>query len=94
MTQTEINEIEARAKAATVGPWVTDLHQGLWSVYCGEIDHYHPVAIVKQNQNQENNAKFIAHSRIDIIKCLNEIDRLNEVIRSLTKGQPLEGGWN
>ena len=94
LNETERTEIETRLNAATNAPWVTDLHQGLWSVYCGEIDHYHPVAIIKQNQNQENNAKFIAHSRIDIIKCLNEIDRLNEVIRGLTKGQPLEGGWN
>jgi len=94
LNETERKEIETRLNAATNAPWVTDLHQGLWSVYCGEIDHYHPVAIIKQNQNQENNAKFIAHSRIDIIKCLNEIDRLNEVIRGLTKGQPLEGGWN
>ena len=94
LNETERTEIETRLNAATTAPWVTDLHQGLWSVYCGEIDHYHPVAIVKQNQNQENNAKFIAHSRTDIIKCLNEIDRLKEVIRGLTKGQPLEGGWN
>ena len=94
LNEIERTEIETRLNAATTAPWVTDLHQGLWSVYCGEIDHYHPVAIIKQNQNQENNAKFIAHSRIDIIKCLNEIDRLNEVIRGLTKGQPLEGGWN
>lgn len=94
LNETERTEIETRLNAATTAPWVTDLHQGLWSVYCGEIDHYHPVAIVKQNQNQENNAKFIAHSRTDIIKCLNEIDRLKEVIRGLAKGQPLEGGWN
>lgn len=94
LNEIERTEIETRLNAATTAPWVTDLHQGLWSVYCGEIDHYHPVAIIKQNQNQENNAKFIAHSRTDIIKCLNEIDRLNEVIRQFTKSSPIEGGWN
>jgi hypothetical protein len=94
MTQTEINEIEARAKAATVGPWVTDLHKSRYSVYCGDLDHYHPIASIAYNQNQENNAKFIAHSRIDIIKCIDEIERLKEVIRSIQNGQQIEGGWN
>jgi hypothetical protein len=94
ITNTELKEIEDRIKKATNAPWVTDLHQGRWTVYCGEIDHYHPIALINQNQNQENNASFIAHARQDIIKCLNEIDRLKEVIRNITNGQPLEGGWN
>ena len=94
LTPTELKEIELRCKKATNGPWVTDLKNGLWTVYCGEIEHYHPLAVINQNQNQENNATFIAHAKIDIIKCLSEIERLHEVIRSLTKGQPLEGGWN
>jgi hypothetical protein len=94
LTETEKKEIEDRIKKSTNGPWVTDLHNGIWTVYCGEIDHYHPIALIKQNQNQENNASFIASARTDIIKCLDEIDRLKEVIRSMTKGQPIEGGWN
>jgi hypothetical protein len=94
MTNTEIQEIEKRAKLATNGPWVTDLYQGKWTVYCGEIDHYHPITSLIQNQNAENNATFIAHARMDIIKLLDEIEVLKSNIRSITKGNPLEGGWN
>ena len=94
MTQTELDEIEKRAKLATSGPWVTDLHKSRFSVYWGDLDHYHQIASVAYNQNQEANAKFIAHSRTDIIKCLDEIERLKEVIRSIQNGQQIEGGWN
>jgi len=94
MTQTELNEIQSRVKLATFGPWVTDIHNDRFSVYCGDLDHYHQIASVSYNENQEANAKFISHSRTDIIKCLDEIERLKEVIRSIQCGQQIEGGWN
>ena len=95
MTETEIKNIELLCGAATQSPWVTDLKNNNWIISCGDIDNFHLLAtlITKPGLNSQNDAKFIAESRQIIPKLINEISRLKEINRSLTKGQPIEGGW-
>lgn len=75
MTREELEEIKARAEAATPPPWkvVTSVGgQGRygWSVPPVALDNEYDVFV-----NRED-AEFIAHSRTDIPKLLAEVERL------------------
>lgn len=84
MNNTELHEIQQRALLATTEPWVVDLINNEWVVSCGEIDNFHNVAKVVKSQNAANNAKFIAHARLDIIKCIDEISKLRKIVDELS----------
>lgn len=62
-----IDEIEARANAATVGPWYSDENREL---VCAEsvCAEYDLIAIAEMLVHDDNivNAEFIAHSRQDV----------------------------
>ena len=97
MTDKELEEIEARERAATKGPWVSDngaCQQGRYgepegaSIYSGEI------TIVKGGAQDEQggevgvvtneDADFIAHARTDVPRLTAEVRRLRaELARSV-----------
>lgn len=99
ISDTELDEIEARANAATPDPWqigITDpeldpvelfrQHLALgattdvWNVWCPEHprtkgeyprpDHAVIAAITGNGPDSENNARFIAEARTDILKLI------------------------
>lgn len=80
MTDEELNIIEARANAATEGPWryeddaVIEVRSGGDAWICqtfskGEEDFI----------NHKGNGEFIAHARTDIPALIAEIRRLKDV---------------
>jgi hypothetical protein len=83
MTDHELAAIEARANAATPGPW------GWREVGSG----FYPTAIVYDRDDAEvvkdtdfivkDDLEFIAHAREDIPKLIAEIRRLKDDIRGL-----------
>ena len=87
MTNAELDEIEARANAATKGPWfVGQAVPGLESVsrpdrrniYCGDCSD---VTSAAANIRIED-AEFIAHARSDVPKLLAEVRRLQEMLKA------------
>lgn len=90
-----MNEIKARADAATAGPW--EYRQavgrpGVWVNGCKvaavEAPNHPPAT---QLYGRRNNAEFIAHARTDIPLLLEEIKRLKAMLA--TKGaRSAEGG--
>ncbi|MFB7548541.1 hypothetical protein [Streptomyces sp. NPDC056154] len=92
---TRLAEIEARAAAATPGPWQNDqaeIHQGMpdapdiWVAWIGEA-----LDIDDQPQSN-NNAAFIAHAREDIPYLLDRVAELEAklaAIRHLHKDSPM-----
>ena len=70
----ELREIAARAEAATAGPW--------------SIGKYYDVVsemgrLVVKEGGRGNNGVFIAHSRTDIPRLLDEIERLHDAVEKV-----------
>ena len=59
-----LNEIEARANAATEGPWWADWRFTDWEVCCTVGDHGLPALIASDADGED--AEFIAHARADV----------------------------
>ena len=59
-----LDEIEARANAATEGPWFPNRYSEDWEV-CGELDDNGNPALVA-SEAVETDAEFIAHARTDV----------------------------
>ena len=59
-----LNEIEARANAATEGPWFPNRYSDDWEV-CGELDDNGNPALVA-SEAVGTDAEFIAHARTDV----------------------------
>ena len=59
-----LNEIEARANAATEGPWFPNRYSEDWEV-CGELDDNGNPALVA-SEAVGVDAEFIAHARADV----------------------------
>lgn len=59
-----LNEIEARANAATEGPWWADWRFTDWEVCCTVGDHGLPALIASDADGED--AEFIAHARTDV----------------------------
>lgn len=59
-----LNEIEARANAATEGPWFPNRYSDDWEV-CGELDDNGNPALVA-SEAVGVDAEFIAHVRADV----------------------------
>lgn len=79
----DLEAIEARANAATAGPWVPEEHRGHWS------DWTDWVVLMGKNRLpytvlEESDAAFIAHSREDIPSLIAEVRRLRAFIEELT----------
>lgn len=86
MTDAELHEIEARAKAASIGPW----HVVRNNLGCKDIRGAKTTAGAHgqliggtcglRNEKQDrNNAMFIAHARQDIPVLLAEVRRLHAI---------------
>lgn len=86
MTAKQLDEIKARAEAATQGPWTFDANCTLSSER-SEILHAGETGFVASA-----NAEFIAHAREDIPALLAEIERLQarerELLLALSKAAP------
>lgn len=78
LTDQQLADIEARANAATPGPWCTDS----WEIYQGA--EYQPglsewigeTCRADDSDGSRNDAEFIAHAREDVPALLAEVDRL------------------
>lgn len=82
LTGRQLEAIRQRAKAATGGDWYWDegYEQDIPGryVYCDE-----GAIVASADVLEEDDAEFIAHARTDIPALLAEIERLNDVIRSI-----------
>lgn len=83
MTDADLAEIEARADAATPGPWRVDdkrppecniRHEGPGWPICG---------MWSLSDNRPENATFIAHARSDVKDLVAEVRRLQGAIETL-----------
>ncbi|MFE7106581.1 hypothetical protein ACFU98_35075 [Streptomyces sp. NPDC057575] len=83
---TRLTEIEARAVAATPGPWQNDqaeIHQGMpdapdiWVAWIGEALN------IDDLPQSNNNARFVAHAREDIPFLLAELRQRDADIAEL-----------
>ena len=79
MTEQELAEIEARANAATPGPW--DSAYGMTGTFVFEVlneDDAHCTIAELSRFNQRNDAAFISHAREDIPALIAEVRRLRQ----------------
>lgn len=85
MTDEQLAEIEARANAATPGPWVQS-QRDTWMVYrdgggTPEVD-------VGGGYDTKENANFIAHARSDVPALVAEVRRLRVALIWLLMSLP------
>lgn len=96
MSPEQLAEIEARAAAATPGPWEVAGAGGLrgtdeYFVRMGEDDAYNDVAIASDifdpiyNEISKANAAFIAHARADVPALVAEVRRLRKENEDLAR---------
>lgn len=72
-----IDEIRARADAATPGPWKSGPHEALWNGKPGVVDDRgHPIAFCGEGLLAEQDCAFIAGARDDVPWLLDENVRL------------------
>ena len=84
LTDKYLSEIEARAKAATPGPWQyhrtwqDDRHRAMYVMhgYTGRASKHDNPWIADLADDNNEDAEFIAHAREDIPALLAEIRRL------------------
>lgn len=84
MTDEELSEIDARAEAATPGPWVPDYESG--HVYPGKERGCIVCTLddpcVRNTEN--NDLAFIAHAREDVPALVTEVRRLSADLTAMT----------
>ena len=75
-----LNEIEARANAATEGPW---------NVFMGRIDHPgRSLVAVAYDVGCDEDAEFIAHARTDVPWLLEQVDRRDKALEKMLRLHP------
>lgn len=77
LEQKYLDEIRARAEAATPGPWKYDLCDWGKRTSCA-VRHGGHLIIGFDGGLRENDASFIAHARNDIPSLLAEVERLSK----------------
>ena len=97
MTEWELAEIEARAQAATVGPWETKraaigTDVGIVAAIHGSRHVLAEVwsqvdALPPDEQRAFSDARFIAHARADVPKLVAEVRRLRAELERGSDGQ-------
>ena len=88
MTDNELNEIEARAKAATPGPWVYDTAE-IMSIDKAVVSAEYP----EDGFDNEANGQFCAHAREDIPALIAEVRHLKAcLVPSTVERPPLRFG--
>jgi hypothetical protein len=82
MSRPDLDAIEARANAATLGPWMQpEEGQGSRTRVC---DQWHSVVLSTTPRDQGSaNAEFIAHARTDIPALVDYARRLEEAVAGL-----------
>jgi hypothetical protein len=97
MTNEELNAIEARAKAATEGPWRTrpTEHGDCAGIWHGDWEHD---SIVQTDSGvyppMMPDAEFIAHARSDVPALVEEVRRLRALAaESIPLLEYAEGRW-
>jgi hypothetical protein len=81
LSEEELNAIEARANAATDGPWaVAEYHPQTMSLYpIGNPATQELLAYpIQGGKNSQNNAAFIAHARWDVPALMAHIRELHK----------------
>ena len=92
MNDAELAAIEARAAAATPGPWVRIRdHRWASDIYV-HADARHdvagrPVARVNEHYTPDVDAEFIAHARQDVPALLAEVRRLRGAIEDYAENR-------
>ncbi|MFR9794274.1 hypothetical protein ACL07V_37570 [Streptomyces sp. MB22_4] len=88
MTQLDLDAIEARANAATPGPWTTDG----WEIYQGDgnsapdlMKWVGETCRADDYDGSQNDAAFIAHARTDVPAMAAEIRRLRARVTELER---------
>lgn len=85
MADERLAEIEARAQAATEGPWRVqsvrraDNEIGVFVAYVGSL----AVLANEPNKSEQEDATFVAHARTDIPDLLAEVRRLRAVLAEI-----------
>lgn len=81
---TTLDEIQARADAATEGPWEAHLGHGAWMIQddsCDDIATVHDRMGIDDDPQAEANATFIINARSDVpalIKALRAVEALHK----------------
>ena len=83
-----LDEIEARANAATEGPWFPNRYSEDWEV-CGELDDNGNPALVA-SEAVGVDAEFIAHARADVPAL---VEALRAVLNLHFKAQPIPAAF-
>jgi hypothetical protein len=73
--------IEARAAAATPGPWVVHTSDGSWDIYEGVP----ATVLILSAHRHEQDAMFVAHARADIPALVAEVRRLKAALAAVTR---------
>lgn len=79
MTEQELKEIEARANAATPGPWDYEIGYNGSNLYigCELVASTRPSAVYWEAPKSD--IKFIAYARKDIPRLIDEVRRLRDI---------------
>ena len=85
MTEQELKAIEARANAATPGPWVHETRYGaIGAVEAGnEALAQVQQRVARDNNRRDTDAAFIAHARTDIPSLVDEVRRLRGLVEEV-----------
>lgn len=94
MKRADLNEIEARANAATKGPWQWDPQRDPYPNGTGEADlpPYIPqgshlgdtlIGMDDTYEGSDRDAAFIAHARTDVPRLVVEVQFFHDVLRHL-----------
>jgi hypothetical protein len=83
-----LSAIEARAAAASPGPWVVHTSGGSWDIYEGV-----PVTtLILSAHRHEQDATFVAHARADIPALVGEVQRLEAALAAMRDA--VDAAWS
>lgn len=88
MTEEELTQIEARANAASEGPWQRGGRS--WNIFT--VTHHkgqHFIADCGTHIKSETDAQFIAHAREDVPALCREVRRLCKELQDVERGRNL-----
>jgi hypothetical protein len=92
MTPEELSEIEARAEAATPGPWWVEAISDAVRLCIGKgrskviLGRFRPPQLPERETHA--NVIFCAHAREDIPKLIAEVRRLRQIIETAARFRP------
>lgn len=88
MNKKRLDEIGARAEAATPGAWFSEEDEETWQLFAGREEQSHPYQLAKCAKKntvymeywpKPNDSDFITHARQDIPDLLAYVDTLEEI---------------